>query len=448
MSSSTLADELVLRIFECLTDADLLSLATVSKHIHDVALMIHLGRYGITETDIQAGSFQCTSGAVCALRTARFITRIEALTILFESSTTLDRDIAALAGLARRLPPIKSVDLEWRPTVGIDLRTRKSALAHLFLDLVSHRSQPAIIVSPMRISVVRPQEPTRWGLLAHLRVRGSNDESEPRIDEAELLQAFPALPSRATMRLSIRVFPGSGSLVTLLPELTDYMYFPPDIRPAEATLLLLHSNLPMVTVCFMDDTCAVFDPALHSFICRHHTLRKLYLRGDPADVTMETGPILPLPSGSLPQLEGIHGSACLLSWALASPQNSPNLYYATIQLYPRPGTRDCYRTALCGLALRPTVWWLALQFTGWAPWNALDFAAPSAPERTLLHVAHLHLEFRAPSKLPQAAVLVKWLQLFNGLRQVTFYQVSKKLRKVLQKEFSNVAFNIHTYSLR
>ncbi|KAF7364250.1 F-box domain-containing protein [Mycena sanguinolenta] len=452
MSASTLSDELVLGICECLTDADLLSLATVSKHIHDIALMTHLGRHGITETDIQAGSFQCTSGAVCALRTARFITKIEALTIQFQSRARLGWDIAALAGLARRVPPIKSVDLEWGPLVGIDLRARKSALAHLFLDLVSHRSQPAIIVCPKRISVVRPQQPIRRRLLARLRVRGPRYESEPNIEKAELLQAFPTPPLKAALRMSIRVFPGSGSLVVLFPEVTEYMHFPLDIRPAEVTLLLLHSNLPVVKVCSMDDTCAISDPALHPFICRHQTLRWLYLGGDPADETMETDPILPLPSGSLPQLEGIHGSAYLLSWVLASLQNSPNLVYATIQLYLRPGTRDYYRTALCGLALRPTTRWLTCQFTGWAPWNTPDFAAPNAPERTLSHVTDLYLEFRVPSKLPQAAVLIEWLQLFDGLHQVAFYQVSssssKKLRIVLQKKFPNITFSMHTYPLR
>ncbi|KAF7364255.1 hypothetical protein MSAN_01085300 [Mycena sanguinolenta] len=413
--------------------------------------MTHLGRYGIRETDIQAGSFQCTSGVLCALRAARFITRIEVLNIRFESSTTLDRDIAALAGLARRVPPIKSIDLEWPPLVVGFGDARKSAMEHLVLDLVLHRSQPAIIVSPMRISVVRPQQPTRRGLLAHLRARGLKYESEPKLDETELLQAFPSLPSRAALRMSIRVFPGSGSLVVLFPEITYYMYLPPDIRPAEVSLLLLHLNLPVVTVCVMDDTCAISDPALHPFICRHQTLTNLYLRGDPSKETTVTKPLLPLPSGSFPQLEGIHGSACLLSWVLASPQNSPNLVYATIQLYPRPGTRDCYRTALCGLALRPTARWLALQCTGWAPWNTPDFAAPSAPERTLSHVADLHLESRAPSKLPRAVVLVKWLQLFDGLRRVTFYQISssssKKLRVVLREEFPDITFIMHAYSL-
>ncbi|KAF7364225.1 hypothetical protein MSAN_01082100 [Mycena sanguinolenta] len=333
--------------------------------------------------------------------------------------------------------------------VGTDLHTRNSALAHLFLDLVSHCWESAIIVSPMRISVVRPQQPTRRGLLAHLRVRGPKYESEPKLDETELLRAFPTFPSRATMRMSIRVFPGSGSLVVLFPELTDDMSFPLDIRPAEVTLLLLHLNLPMVMFCSLNDTSAVSDPALHPFICRHQTLTHLCLRGDLSKESTVTKPLLPLPSGSLPQLESIYGSACLLSWVLASPQNSPNLVYASIQLYPRPGTQDYYRTALCGLALRPTARQLAFQFMGWAPWHTADFAAPSAPERTLSHVLALYLEFRVPSKLPQATVLIEWLKLFDGLRQVTFYSPSsKRLRIVLQKEFPNITFNMHAYSRR
>ncbi|KAF7364182.1 hypothetical protein MSAN_01077500 [Mycena sanguinolenta] len=390
--SPTLSDELVLGIFECLADADLLSLATVSKHIHDVALMTHLGRYGITETDIQAGSFQCTSGAVCALRTARFITRIETLNIRFESSTTLDRDIAALAGLARRLPPIKSVDLEWPP----DRRKgRRLFLESLLLDLVSYRSQPAIIVSPGReISVVRPRRPTLYAvqrLLARLRFGESEycQTPEPEIDETELRQPFIITnpPFRATTRVSIRVFPLSGSLIVLFPQSMCYMDFRPNIRRAEVILLFNHLSLPFITACIMDSTCAISDPALHLFFCRHPRLRTIRLYGDPSKETVTAEPLLPLPSGSLPQLESIHGSACLLSWVLASPQACLNLAFVTLELYPRPGMRNYYGTALRRLALRPTARQLVLQFTGWVPWNTPEFATLNAPERTLFHVA-------------------------------------------------------------
>ncbi|KAJ6462425.1 hypothetical protein C8R45DRAFT_1220459 [Mycena sanguinolenta] len=391
--------------------------------------MTCLGRYGITETDIQAGSFQCTSGAVCALRAARFITRIEALSIRFESSTTLDRDIAALSALARSLPPVKSIDLEWLPVVETYIDARKTVLERLLLDLVSHRSQPAIIVSLRRISVVRPHRPTlstARRLLTCLRVRGpkyASEMPEPEIDEAELLQALMDPLLRAARRVAIRVLPLGRSLVALSLEIIWQIEFPPDIRPAEATLLLLHLNLPAVAICAMNATSAISDPALRPFF----------------------SPLLALPSGSLPQLEAVHGSAFLLSWVLASPQASPNFDYAAIDLFPRSGTRDCYHTALCALAPRPTATSLALRLSGWAPWNTPDFAAPSAPERSL-HVADLHLIFRAPSRPPQAAVLVQWLRLFDGLRVVMVNQVSssaEKLRVVLQKEFPNISFRLY-----
>jgi hypothetical protein len=69
-------------------------------------LLSYLSRYGITETDIAANSFPqlSTSGAFPAFRIARFITGVDALRLRFDPRTQLDRDVRALASLARRLP--------------------------------------------------------------------------------------------------------------------------------------------------------------------------------------------------------------------------------------------------------------------------------------------------------------------------------------------------------
>lgn len=445
------SDELILEILSHLTDADLLSLATVSKHIHDMALLAHLARYGISESDIETNSFDTTSGAVPALGAARFITRIDMLRLRFLLSLKFDRDVAALATLARRLPPIKSIDLEFSPWP----RNRAPwfDIQGLLLDLISScRSRPAITVSPLMVSIARPRKPSRARrLLARLRAVGSKNHVPTKItiDEEQFRQGLiifsimrqgGILPS-----VSIRTFDRSapiGSLIIVRAAGITDLRFPPGLRlsSAEMSALLTHLKLPLLRGSHLSLS-STSEPALHSFICRHPTLQILRLISIAAKECPDAPP--PLPSDVLPQLEHILGSARLLAWILTSPPPLPHLAVITLELDGSTG--DSYHAALRGLAARSAADTLVLKLIGWAPWNAPDFAAPTAPERALPHITDLRLTFRFPSYVPRNALLLQWLRLFSGLREVSLFNALslEAWCEVCRKEFPQVTFTAY-----
>ncbi|KAJ6564732.1 hypothetical protein B0H19DRAFT_1374934 [Mycena capillaripes] len=422
------SDEIILEIFEHLTDAELLSLATISKHIHDLALLECLSRYGITETDVAANSFPqlSTGGAFRALQVARFITGVDALRLRFDPTTKLSLDIAALNSLVRRLRPIKSIDLEFSQWP----KTRTGAgcdIEGLLLSLISsYRSRPTITVSPLAVAIVRPRKPALYPLrqlYGRLRSLASKAyvRTEPMIDEVKfreglviftLLRLGGQIPS-----VSIRAFDAPapvGTLIVLRAVGVSNLRILPNVRmsPDEISALFANLKLPLlrnVDVALSD----IAQPALCAFLCGHPTLQGLRLRGPPPTPPSAAPPV-PLPSDALPQLEHILGSARLLAWVLGSPHPFPQLVVATLELHaaPAPGPRDDYRDALRGLARRSAADTLALQLKGWAPWDAPDFFADTAPERALVHVSDLRLTFRRPSRVPRGTTLVKWLQMF------------------------------------
>ncbi|KAJ7218255.1 hypothetical protein B0H12DRAFT_1153268 [Mycena haematopus] len=456
-SSLALSDELILKIFEYLTDTELLSLAAVSKHFHDVALMTHLGRYGITETNIEANSFEITSGAIRAFHVARFVTRIDALRLRFESNNDLDRDVAALASLVRELPPIKSIDLEFSPSISMG---EWCNIEGLVLDLISaNSSRTSITISPMTVSIARPRKPALYAvrkLIGRLCTVGSAPylPTELKIGEAQLREALKIV---SLLRLggqppsvSIRALDPAapvGSLIVLRAVTISSLHLTPELglSSAETSVLLAHLNLPLLRT--VDVTaCAVSEPALHSFLCRHPTLYGIRLRSRRAK---KHSPQTSLPAllslDALPQLDHVFASARLLAWVLASPQPSPHLVAVTIELHvyktPSAELRESYCAALRGLARRPTADTLVLQLAGWAPWDAPDFTATTAPERALSHVVDLRLTFLYPSRLPRGKVLVEWVRLFGGLQTVSLFDTRplEGLCVLLRKEFPHIS---------
>ncbi|KAJ6545318.1 hypothetical protein B0H19DRAFT_1266776 [Mycena capillaripes] len=118
---SVLAFKIILQIFAYLTDAELLSLASISKQFHTLTLLSYLGRYDINETNISNNSYPLvsTSGAFPALCIARFIVGVEVLHVWFDPRTKTQWDVRLLDSLVSRLPPIQGVHLEfpgsWNP---------------------------------------------------------------------------------------------------------------------------------------------------------------------------------------------------------------------------------------------------------------------------------------------------------------------------------------------
>ncbi|KAJ7183835.1 hypothetical protein C8R46DRAFT_1027479 [Mycena filopes] len=462
------ADEIILEIFEHLTDQDLLSLAIISQHIHEVALLAYFSRYGITESDIATKTFPQLSntGAFRAFCVARFIAGVDTLRLRFDQTPTLHRDVDALARFARRMPPIKSVDLEFSPWQGGKPQAQLDVVGLLLTVISDFRTRPIVVMSPFAVCVVRPHKPSLRGIrgiLERLRPTRSSTgpESEPiTIDEKQfrdavliftLMRAGRVIPS-----VSIRMFdppaPLGAVLVVHAAGLRN-LHFAADLHlsPAEMSLAMNHITVPLLRSINAEQH-DIPEAALHGLICRHPTLEHLKLRGSPATPPASAAPPPPLPADALPQIEHIIGSARLLAWLLASPHPFPLLRAITLEMRPGPHVLEDYRTALRGLARRFHTDTVALKCVGCAPWDAPDFAAAEVPEHTLTGVVDLRLTFLRPTRAPRdARRFIAWLRLFGGLRRVALFDTTLPLGGycgVLQKELPHITFTSHILPVR
>ncbi|KAJ7167908.1 hypothetical protein C8R46DRAFT_1218829 [Mycena filopes] len=455
-------DEIILEIFKHLTDQDLLSLAIISQHIHEVALLAYFSRYGITESDIAAKAIPqlSTTGAFPAFRVARFITGVVSLRLQFDVSPNLHRDVDALASLLRRMPSIKSVDLNFglwqgriKPHVELDMA------GHLLTLISEFRTRPIVVASPLAVSIVRPYKPSLRGIRGILeRLRPSTRSSEPiTIDEKQFRDAlliFTLLRvGRVIPNVSIRMFDPPaplGAVIVVHPAGLRNLRFAADsLSLAEMSLTLNHitvSSLGSIEAEQRD----IPEVALHGLLCRHPTLEHLTLRGPPATPPPRTPPP-PLPADALPKIEHIIGSARLLAWVLASPHPFPLLRVITLELRPAPQALEDYRTALRGLARRPGTDTLALKCIGCAPWEAPGFDFDSGAEAALTGVADLRLTFLRPTRVPRdPRRLIAWLRLFKALRLVALLDTMLPLGAycgVLQKELPHITFTSHILKL-
>ncbi|KAJ7210090.1 hypothetical protein GGX14DRAFT_626393 [Mycena pura] len=473
------SDELFIEIFEHLTDADLLSLATISKHIHDLALLSHLERHGITVADIESHSvpLMSTDGAFHALRIARFVTAIEALRLRFDPSPKLHRDVSALEKFAQRLPPIKIIDLEFPPKPGrvqILRSIQRSDMVGLLLTLTSaYHTRPAMVISPLNLSIVRPRKPSFYAirrLYSAVRAIGSRKHARapPSIKEQEFRAGLFVLPLLRRVGIipdvSIRVFDppeALGSLIVLRATVISSLRLP-SLRTEETSAVFAHLTLPHLRI--VEGSFTHIEPtALYTFLTRHPSLQTLALRGPPPDAAsdksvfkhrneahFDIAPLAPLPADALPQLQHLRGSSRLAAWVLASPHSFHGLTAATFELHPGPTAQRDYAAALRGAARRPALTTLALHLHGWAPWNARRPEGEETPESCAEHVADLRLTFKMPATHPRGAALMRWtgwFRLWAGLREVSLFDSLQleNLCVVLKAELPHIRFS--TYEL-
>ncbi|KAJ7724360.1 hypothetical protein B0H16DRAFT_1596495 [Mycena metata] len=453
------ADEIFLEIFEHLTEVDLLSLATISKHIHELSLVACFDRYGITEDDIAAKSFPplSKSRAFPTIALGRFVTTVEALRLRFHTSTQLSRDVNALASLVRRMPPIKSTDLDFSPWPRrLPPNVIRCDIEGLLLALVfEFRMRPIVVISPLVVTVVRPHRPPVNVIRRIFRRARTSGTSEATIDEKAFRDALVIFTlmraGRVIPSVSVRAFDPPaplGAVIIIGAARIQSLRFARDLglSPAEVSVILDNLNIPLLRSIDAEQR-SIPEDALSAFLCRHPTVQRLSLRGPPPMPPLRT-PSTSGPPDALPQLEHIIGSARFIAWVLASPDPFPQLVVTTMELYPAFNVTKDYRAALRGLAQRPAMDTLVLQFNGWTPWNEQDFTAPTAPERELPHVVDLRLTFRFPSRLPRGTALIQWLRLFGSVRSVSLFD-SVPLDGwcvVLRKELPQIKFTSHVLS--
>ncbi|KAJ6559300.1 hypothetical protein B0H10DRAFT_2119743 [Mycena sp. CBHHK59/15] len=452
------SDEIILEILEHLTDAELLSLAGISKHIHELALLSHLSRYGITENDIASNSFPplSTSGAFRAFLLARFITGMNELRLRFDNSAQLDRDVRALTNLVQRLPPIRSIDLDAEMAA-----VRLGDMEGMVLSLISaYRSRPSVAISPLPVSIIRPHKPAfhavrRW--YSGIGTLGSEkyDRKGPLIDDQDfreemgiftLMRMGGLIPN-----ISIRAFDPPnplGTLIVLHASGISDLRFPSGLRLFCVEMSAIFENLQLPLLHGVEAALSTISaPSLLTFLRRHPTLRRLRLPGPPdhpkAPKSNTRARRDPLPPDALPQLEHVFGSVHLVAWVLASAHPFPQFTAVTIELHDGASTRDDYHNALRGIARRPALSTLTLHLDGWSPWNARDFDPATAPESDVPHVADLRLTFKWPSGvIRKPELLVEWLRLFRGLREVSLFNhiSTTYLSGLLGRECPNIKF--------
>ncbi|KAJ7111414.1 hypothetical protein C8R44DRAFT_799460 [Mycena epipterygia] len=453
------SDEIILEILAHLPDMELLSLVGISKHIHELALLTHLRRYGITENDIASNSFPplSTSGAFRAFLVARFITGMDELHLTFDDIAQLDSDVRALTSLAQRLPPIRSIDLEFPPRLA-SAEIAAGDMEAMVLSLISaHRSRPSVVISPLPVSIIRPHKPAfhavrRWysgiGAVGSEKYGLLIDDQDfrERLGIFTLMRVGGVIPN-----ISIRAFDPPnplGTLIVLRASGIPDLRFPSELKLSSAEMSAIFENLQLPLLRGIEAALSTISaPSLLTFLCRHPTLRRLRLPGPPHHPKTPKSNAKsqrdPLPPDALPQLENVFGSAYFVAWVLASPSLFPQMTAITIELQNGASAREEYHDALRGIARRPALCTLTLQIDGWSPWNPGHLDPATAPERDVPHVADLRLVFKSPSGIIRnPALLVEWFRLFRGLREVSLFNniSGSDFSELLRRESPNVKF--------
>ncbi|KAJ7440275.1 hypothetical protein B0H11DRAFT_2292954 [Mycena galericulata] len=451
------SDEVILEILQHLTDTELLSLTCVSKHIHELALLSYLGRYGITENDISTHSFPplSTSGAFKALLIARFITGVDELRLRFDNREQLDRDVRGLINLVQRLPPIRSIDLEFPPRLS---RAERAAINHgdlegMVLSVTSaSRSRLSVVISPLPVSIIRPSRAVyRW-----FSVIGAlwSDRKGPLIgdqDFREKMLIFPLMRVGGVIpSISIRAFDAPnpiGTLIVLQASGVFSLRFPSNLRLSNLEMSAIFENIQLPLLQSVEAALSTISASsLLTFLRRHPTLRQLRLPGPPHHGKALNSSTKtqrdPLPPDALPQLENVFGGMNLVAWVLASAHPFPQFTTASIELHNSTSILDDYRNALHGIARRPALSKLTLHIgSSWCPWNAMGVGPARAPESDVPHVTDLRLWFTFGA-IRNPASLAKWLRLFRGLREVALINhiSSTDLAGLLGKECPGINF--------
>ncbi|KAJ7469850.1 hypothetical protein B0H11DRAFT_2238289 [Mycena galericulata] len=452
------SSEIILKVLDHLTDAELLSLAGISKRIHKLALVSHLSRYGITENNIALNSFPSlsTSGAFPALVLARFITAMDELHLTFSNSDQLERDARAVINLVQRLPPIRSIELEFSQRLAHPemARGRGDVVEGMVLASISaYYARPSVIISPLPVSIIRPRKATyhvvrQWCLALLTLGSGRKGPLIGDQDFREKLGIFPLMRLGGLIpSISIRAFDPQnplGTLIVLRASGISDLRFPSELGLSFAEMSAIFDNLRLPLLRGIEASLPLISaPSLLTFLYRHPTLQRLRLPGS-ADhpKTTQSNTILP---DALPQLEYICGSAQLVAWVLTSAHMFPHLTALTIELHASASTRNAYQNALRGIAWRPALSALTLQIDGWNPWNAKALDLVSPPETGVPHVAELRLTFKWPSGvIRNPALLVEWLRLFPGLKEVSSNHISAgDFPARLGRELPNIKFTWH-----
>ncbi|KAJ7627012.1 hypothetical protein FB45DRAFT_1004629 [Roridomyces roridus] len=480
LNNSWLSEELLPQILEHLDDRDLLRLAVISKHFHDLALLSYLRRYDITEEDVANNSFPqiSTSGAFPALCIGRFITRLDALDLRFDAGTTVDRDLRALQSLAHRLPPIKSVDMQFiaRPISPIE----PFDIEDLVFTLLSpYGARPVVTVSPFMVTIIRPPSFTPAKGLQRIisplkRIVGANKKpaadsaviQRDQFREARILFLFPTTLFGALSTISIRALDTEassalGSLVVFRGHSIANLRLPGYFSLAETSLLFESLTLPLLRAVEMAFP-AIPYASTAGFLSRHPTLERITVQG-PYHQSFERIAQTPtddahLPSDALPHLEYMLGTAPFLAWILSPRHGNPlaNLTTIALELHEHQGKWEAYTAALHSLSAHPNIQSLAILVYEWFPWCSAPerFKAaklqstPAEPEQAVHNISDLRVTFKLPHLaffVTRVVPLAGWVRLWPAVRELSLFVFLPEVETAaaVERECPGIRVTVH-----
>ncbi|KAJ7053468.1 hypothetical protein C8F01DRAFT_1329658 [Mycena amicta] len=445
-------DEVLLLFFSFLDDIQLLALAAVSKHIHEMALQLHLERHGVALPDIHNGIIPLgtRSEAVQALSLARFVGSLHSLNLRFDGSediTTQRRSFCALERLCTRLTTIPAIRLEVRTSLLAINDTMVSVLAPV-INLVANPQHPLICVGPlgMRITprtdsaISKSPYGTPYALTTAL-VSAKGSESlmmifGPDERDRECIGALLLVDSDRTHGIHIRQTRA--------------------LRPAAVVALLHHISAPHLATLQITSQREVgvqFDKALADFIGRHPALQTMKIEGA-VKLRRPSHGEEPLASprltpGALPHLYSLQVSVRIAAWLLLG-DTFTHLSFVRLELHGKLETQDDYQAALLAISLRPRLNRLRLEMFQWAPWEPqVHWPESREPERLPANISQLVLSFHPKEGIPAAPgafePFIAWVQRWPGLDKLTFYQltaaenqVTKDLVQRTQREVEDI----------
>ncbi|KAJ7063944.1 hypothetical protein C8F01DRAFT_1274973 [Mycena amicta] len=444
-------DEILLLFFSFLDDIQLLALAAVSKHIHEMALQLHLERHGVALSDVHNGIIPLgtRSGAVQALSLARFVASLHSLNLRFDGSedtTTQRRSFCALDQLCTRLTTIPAIRLEVHTSLR-DIHGTAVSVLNAVIDRVANLQHPLICITPrgMRMIPWTPSTVTKsvhdigYALATLTAAEGSDS----------LVMIFgPDERDRVCI----------GVLLLVDADCTYSIHIRQTraLRPAAVVALLHHISAPHLATLQITSQREVgvqFDKALADFIGRHPALQTMKIEGavklrrpSHGEEALASPHLTP---GALPHLYSLQVSVRIAAWLLLG-DTFTQLSFVRLELHGKLETQDDYQAALLAISLRPRLNRLRLEIFHWVPWeHHVHWPESQEPERLPANISQLVLAFRPKERIAAAPgafePFIAWLKRWPGLNKLTFYQwaaseneVTKDLVQRIQREVEDI----------
>ncbi|KAJ7445977.1 hypothetical protein B0H11DRAFT_2086149, partial [Mycena galericulata] len=456
-SSSVLLDlapELVLQIYDYLTETELLHLCQVSVLAKQIALPVLLARCGVSEAQIQSQELlNVPSRALRALCAAcpTVIASVKVLDLHFDEDFQHRPVWRFLAHLGERLPAIPRVTLTFSKPPALStpdnynaLRDQRDPLMGLFpralASLVGAGSKPVCIIDPGILrgsAIVRPGVPPPPDILtrAWSAIVGPSTTDYPalsRIDENELVRTLqgyvtPIWWSTALLVQSIHLKSFTepttplGSLVVLdpgssedLPHLGRSLRITEDvISHAEWHFILLNLNLPSVRWLSIgsDLECNV----LAAFLDNHHGIEMMAF-SNWSHLHLQDAP--PFSHSAVPHLKHLSAGPRIISRLLQMYEFSLLQHVSINAPSNDPDDSRYFPAALRAVAAHPSVEILGIDLRNLnVPWNDVDATEGRAEQVHNVRELHLH-SWKHPV---DHHAFIKWLAMFPALHLLNIF---------------------------